>query len=165
MYRFGITLILISLATAPRADLLVAFTEGAPKDSFSIVNQGACALKQKALLIDLGGSAAGLIFDVTGAGAGEQVFQPLEFVLGRENLLDAPHVSDGDTRILLRIKDLAPGAEIRFTIDVDDTLGERGTIVSGAEIEGARVVILDSDAEASFGANARARVLYDSCAA
>ena len=62
------------------ADITVRFDEGAPKDRFSITNQGACPLGEVAVTLDLGASAAGLIFDVTSLGAGVSVFQPLKWL-------------------------------------------------------------------------------------
>lgn len=128
------------LAAFPAAaDLRVRFIEGAPKDRFVITNEARCAVLQSEFVVDLAGSAAGLIFDVTGEGAGVQVFQPFELLDGAAALNAIPKVSDGDTRLSLSIRSLAPGAQIAFTIDVDDTLGPRGITVSDAEIAGATV--------------------------
>lgn len=128
------------LAAAPaNADIRVRFIEGAPKDQFVLVNEGRCAVPPSELVVDLSGSTAGLIFDVTGNGAGVEVFQPFELVEGAGALKGTPHVSDGDTQVSLSMDQLAPRARIAFTIDVDDTLGARGITVSGAEIAGATV--------------------------
>jgi len=66
------------------ADVTVRFEESAPKDRFTITNDGPCPMGEVAVVIDLGASAAGLIFDVTGTGAGVSVFQPMELVRGQE---------------------------------------------------------------------------------
>ncbi len=130
----------LCLVAAPvAADIRVDFIEGAPTDRFVITNSGACALRATELVIDLGGSAAGLIFDVTEAGAGVQVFQPFALIAGAGALDSVPKVSDGDRRVVLSIRSLVPGAQIAFTIDVDDTIGQRETIVANSEIEGAIV--------------------------
>ena len=68
------------VSTPAAADIVVRFDEGAPKDSFTITNADNCALPLTAITIDLAGSAAGLIFDVTGSGAGVSVFQPFQLV-------------------------------------------------------------------------------------
>lgn len=149
------------------ADITVRFDEGAPKDRFSITNQGACPLGEVAVTLDLGASAAGLIFDVTSLGAGVSVFQPLEMVAGQEFLASVPEVKDGDSKITLPVIGLAPGASIAFTIDVDDTRGMTETMVSGAEISGAKAVVTGyaTTAEATFGSNAIAEVAFASCSA
>lgn len=123
------------------ADMAVLFTEGAPKDRFELVNRSSCALQATEVVIDLGSSSAGLVFDVTGSGAGVEVFQPLEFVAGADALVSMPTVKDGDRKLLLSIRKLAPAARIVFTIDVDDTAGPRGITISGSELEGATVRI------------------------
>jgi len=129
-----------ALASGPAAaDFAVRFIEGAPKDRFEIVNRAACVRTATDLVIDLRPSAAGLVFDVTGSGAGVEVFQPFELVAGADALVQRPQVGDGDTRVTLSVRRLAPGARIAFTIDVDDTLGPRGITVAGSEIEGALV--------------------------
>ena len=53
-------------AASTAADIGVRFIEGAPKDRFEITNLGKCALVATDVVIDLRGSAAGLVFDVTG---------------------------------------------------------------------------------------------------
>jgi hypothetical protein len=119
------------------ADIGVRFTEGAPKDRFEITNLAACDILSTDVVIDLTGSAGGLIFDVTSAGAGVEVFQPFDLVAGADALASQPKVIDGDRQLTLAIRRLAPGKQIAFTIDVDDTTSSRGITVSGSEIEGA----------------------------
>ena len=157
----------ILISGAALADVVVEFDEGAPKDRFTILNAGDCALNEVKLTIDLSTSAAGLIFDITARGAGVQVFQPLELVTGHALLGEVPDVADGDNSIALNVTSFTPGAEIAFTIDVDDTVGTREITVSGAEIEGAKVVVahLSKVTEATFGSDAIARVGVDGCTA
>lgn len=153
------------LGTTAAADVVVTFNESAPKDSFTITNTGDCRLEGIEVRIDLAGSAAGLIFDVTGAGAGVQVFQPLELVTGRDLLSNLPEVRDGDTALSLFVTSLEPTQQIVFTIDVDDTAGRSETMVSGAEITGATASVrLDGqNAVANFDGTAKARVSWDGC--
>ena len=131
-----------------------------------ITNSGACAVEATELVIDLGGSAAGLIFDVTAAGAGVQVFQPFALVAGAGALDGVPKVSDGDRRVALSIRRLAAGAQIAFTIDVDNTIGQRETIVSNSEIEGAIVETTTAGVTTSgrFSQRAQALVKTQPCA-
>lgn len=147
--------------TAALADIVVNFDEGAPKDRFIIENTSACPLPETELVIDLAGSAGKLIFDVTGTGAGVQVFQPFELVEGAEALRRVPDVGDGDRSVALDMVDLAPGGRIVFTIDVDDTIGAREITVAGSEIAGA--VIRSGAGEGTFGTDARASLAGDAC--
>ncbi len=147
------------------ADVLVEFDEGAPKDRFTVTGLGECMTGPADVTIDLSGSAAGLIFDVTGAGAGVQVFQPFEASVSSDALLGATEVRDGDTEVTLRLRDIAMGTAVSFTIDVDDTAGSRQTIVSGSEIAGASVRVSNGQGtyEARFTEDATARVPVDGC--
>ena len=155
----------LAIAAPSFADVTVRFSESAPKDSFIITNEGPCPLGAVDVTLDLGASAAGLIFDVTGAGAGVSVFQPLELVSGQEYLSSIPEVKDGDNVLTLSIVELVSGASIVFTIDVDDTRGSSETMVSGAEIEGAKAMIVGPglEVQAEFGRDAIARVPLNSC--
>ena len=89
--------------------------------------------------IDLSPSAGQLVFDVAEAGVGVDVFQPLELVDGADALVQPPLVTDGQTFVTLEVATLASGSNISFTIDVDDTIGQREITVSGSEIEGTTV--------------------------
>lgn len=154
--------LLLTLGTAASAgDLAVTFTEGAPKDRFDIINTGNCPLPAGLLTIDLEGTAGGLIFDVTGTGAGVDVFQPFEAVSGGAALTALPQVTDGDTRIDLALAALPAGAALAFTIDIDDTLGTRAITVTGSEMGGA--MLRFDGRSAPFDAAARA-VLTLPCA-
>ena len=163
MFRIAIPALLC--ATPAFADIRVDFDEGAPKDRFTIQNVGACALDEATVTVDLSGSSGKLIFDVTGSGAGIEVFQPFEAVSGAELLTALPSVSDGDTAVSLTLRSLAPGERIAFTIDVDDTTSSYGIIVSGSEITGAvaRVERSGAEAEGRFGADAVAHVTLPTC--
>lgn len=153
------------LATPALADLEVQFREGAPKDRFTLTNTSDCTLSAVRVTIDLSGSAAGLIFDVSENGAGVEVFQPFDLVSGREFLSTLPVVEDGQTDIVLDLVSLGPNQDVSFTIDVDDTAGAREITVSGAEITGAQVRVdgARANAEAVFNDAAVARVSIADC--
>ena len=100
--KIAISLIVLIFSALPSlASIQVRFDEGAPKDRFTIENAGNCDLGSTVISIDLSGSPHGLIFDVTGKGAGVQVFQPFELVNGGENLRKIPIVKDGDDQVTL----------------------------------------------------------------
>lgn len=147
------------------ADMTIDFDEGAPKDRFTFANSGSCTIANTKVMLDLSGSKAGLIFDVTGSGAGVEVFQPLEMVSGAAALRSVPTVMDGDNQITLDINQLDAGQSIAFTIDVDDTMGAREITVSGSEIVGAQVVLTQDGKSVSgtFGSNARTSIQLSAC--
>lgn len=155
----------LALAGQAHADIEVRFQEGAPKDRFTITNTSACPLGALDVTIDLSGSSAGLVFDVTAQGAGVEVFQPFELVAGRENLATTPQVRDGDNAVTLELSRLGQGQSVAFTIDVDDTIGAREITVSRAEITGASVTARLSGGLATglFEANAIAQVPMQGC--
>ncbi|GIT90609.1 hypothetical protein JANAI62_10640 [Jannaschia pagri] len=158
---FSLLLSGLVLTTTAKADLLVTFRDGAPKDRFVLRHDGGCALERVEVIIDLSPAPAGLIFDITAQGAGVEVFQPFEIVSGADLLLRSPEVRDGDTSLVLALERLTPGAEVAFTIDVDDTLSSRGITVSGSEMAGA-VVRLDG-VSARFDERAEARLPLTGC--
>ena len=153
------------LSLPAHADLAVTFDEGAPKDRFTFKNVGTCAIKASELVLDLSGSKSGLIFDVTASGAGVEVFQPLELVKGKAAVASVPNVADGDNQIAFDIVSLEPGAEIAFTIDVDDTMGGREITVAGSEIQGAvvRHISASKTSTTTISADATARMALASC--
>jgi len=139
----------------------VRFDEGAPKDRFTITNAGNCALPLTSVTIDLTASAAGLIFDVTGSGAGVSVFQPFQLVSGEEFVSTLPQVKDGDRVVSLKLKGLGTKQRVSFTIDVDDTAGTSETMVSGSEIKGATVRA--GKVSGTFGTDNIARIIVPAC--
>lgn len=147
------------------ANMAVSFDEGAPKDRFTFTNTGSCAITNAQVLLDLSGSKSGLIFDVTGKGAGVEVFQPMEMIAGAQALRGVPEVKDGDNQIRLDIGELKAGQSIAFTIDVDDTAGDREITVSGSEIAGARVRFFQGGTSktAVFAPSARTTVHLMDC--
>ncbi|WP_170390369.1 aggregation factor core [Ruegeria arenilitoris] len=153
------------LAVPAMADVQVEFVEGAPKDRFVLRNASDCSLSAATVRLDLSSSQGGLIFDVTGAGAGVEVFQPFEMVSGSEYLNGLPQVQDGQSMVDLDIRAMPPGAEIAFTIDVDDTGGGREITVSGAEIQGATVSLegAQSPQRGVFSSAARAAIPVGTC--
>ncbi len=140
---------LLAVAAAASAELEVRFIEGAPKDRFTVRNAGTCDPGPFELVIDLSPSAAGLVFDTTGRGAGVEVYQPFEVAEGRLTLTSGTRVRDGDDRLSVHVPGLAPGERVAFTIDVDDTLpaSELGQIrVSSSEIAGGIAHVTAGDA-------------------
>ena len=161
-----ILLAAVMLTAAPAlADVQVRFIESAPKDRFEITNLAACPLRKTDVTIDLSGSAAGLIFDVTGSGPGVEVFQPFDLVSGADALSKLPDVVDGDTAVTLKISELGPNQRLAFTIDVDDTAGRREITVSGSEISGAVISVADglTTNSATFDATRTALVTTARC--
>ena len=128
--------------TAARADIAVRFTEAAPKDRFVVTNATGCDIAAGAIIIDLGPSSAGLIFDTDPAGPGENVAQPLELARAENARATFAAVPDGATTAVIRVRDFLPGGEIEVTVDVDDSdrSGPRGAqMIDGSEMAGARV--------------------------
>ena len=166
LWVFGAT-----VAMADTTSMTVTFRESAPKDSFEVRNTGNCRAIPMTLLIDLGKSRGRLIFDVTGKGAGVEVFQPFEIARGRQLAAKTPLVRDGDDQLSLRLKRLQPADVFAFTIDVDDTLNDStlGQIrVAGSEIEGATATIATDGkgnaVQASFSSDAIAVLHRVPCA-
>ncbi|MCH2249148.1 MAG: aggregation factor core [Cognatishimia sp.] len=129
----------IAVSSPSLADIRVEFIEGAPKDRFVFTNFSDCDIGAGVFKIDFTGSDAGLIFDVSGTGAGVEVFQPFELTSGAEFLNTLPTISDGDQLAILDISGLKTNASIAFTIDVDDTRGTRAITVADSEISGTTV--------------------------
>ena len=156
----------VCFALPVAADVRVDFIEGAPKDRFVITNIGECAVNEALITIDMANSAGRNVFDVTGKGAGVEVFQPLDIVSGGDVLTTIPAVQDGDTAITLSVRTLITTGEVAFTIDVDDTGGGREITVSGAEMAGAvaRVATGDVASTGVFDAGAGAIVQMPDCA-
>ncbi|PWQ98162.1 aggregation factor core [Leucothrix pacifica] len=148
--------------SAAQANVDVYFSEGAPKDRFIITNQGECDLNALTVTFDLSTSQGKLIFDITGSGAGVEVFQPFEVTEGSLRLAPGTSVKDGDSSLSVAIKSLKTNEQASFTIDVDDTLtvSDRGMIiVSGSEVSGGEVELaIDGTAPVTttFADNSRA---------
>lgn len=159
------TCFIVSTSVSALADIEVIFREGAPKDRFTIRNTGSCDLQQATILIDLSASAAGLVFDTTSAGAGVEVFQPLEITDGKQYLTQIPQVVDGDQSVALEVNDFSTDSVISFTIDVDDTIGQREITVSNSEISGAQIRLEGEGTmlQANFGPSARAEIADSVC--
>ncbi len=155
-------------ATPAVADIQARFIEGAPKDRFVIATEaGVCADGPITFTVDLEGSAGALIFDVTADGAGVEVFQPFELTTGAGSVSGVTPVVDGDTALSLTVDAFPAGAEVSFTIDVDDTVGTREITVSQSEIIGAGIVVSagGSDLRGVFEDGPSAFVDLPDCAA
>lgn len=162
---FLATVFCTSISVYAIADIAVTFDEGAPKDRFTFTNTGACNILNAKVTLDLSSSKSGLIFDVTGSGAGVNVFQPLEIVSGADALYRIPETKDGDNQIVFDIRELKAGQNFAFTIDVDDTMGGSETIVVNTEIEGAKVDFLQNNTSVSgfFDSNAETTLSLSPC--
>lgn len=147
------------------ADLNVEFVEGAPKDRFVVTNSGSCDLEAMRLTLDLSTSEAGVIFDVTGSGAGVEVFQPFEITSGSALLVDTPRITDGDQAVTLHLKRLPRATPVAFTIDVDDTRGQREITVADSEMRGATasVQLASQTVSDTFGEDAVASIRMPEC--
>ena len=154
-------------ASMALADVQVSFRDGAPKDMFTIANLGVCSTGPMTLTIDLATAPVGLIFDITNEGEGVEVSQPFELVSGAEFVIGSSPVSDGDQSLTLELSDMAPNAEVRFTIDMDDTGGGREITVNGSETVGAIILIASHSvqAEGTFDETGIARVPLVDCIA
>lgn len=155
----------VFVASGAQADLRVSFDEGAPKDQFRIENTSTCEIAETTIVIDLFASRGELIFDVTSRGKGVEVFQPFELVEGAGTLAKEPTVLDGQTEVRLDIERLAAYEAIAFTIDLDDTLGQRSITVTGSEIEGAVVTYSGARVQksATFSALSEAVIPMSNC--
>lgn len=119
---------------------------------------GSCPLGQTELVIDLGTAPAGLIFDTTGAGAGVEVFQPLEWV---EGAAETSAITDGDTSLTVVIDEWPAGQTRAFTVDIDDTTSARQITVDGSEMAGA--TLRSGPQSALFDASGTATLPLDPC--
>lgn len=156
--------LLALLAQPALADITLRFQEGAPKDRF-VISSDTCPLQNVDVLIDLDGSAGGLIFDVTSAGAGVEVFQPVEIQNGT---VTAQPVVDGDQQLTFRISSLRAGDDIIISADLDDVLANSslGQIrIAGSELDGAvvQMTIAGETETAIFADGTNSVVLPHSC--
>ncbi|MFT4607368.1 MAG: hypothetical protein ACI9YO_002946 [Gammaproteobacteria bacterium] len=161
-----IILLIVFYATALMADVLIEFREGAPKDRFIMTNVGDCGFDALRITVDLSSSASGVIFDTTSNGAGVEVFQPFEVVKGAELLSSNVKVLDGDQVVSLNLNHLDKSQKFAFTIDVDDTEGNREITVSGSELSGAVVTMETNNGtySATFDEYSRAVIKVEDCA-
>ncbi|MEO0623949.1 MAG: aggregation factor core [Pseudomonadota bacterium] len=162
-----LTLLLVSTALpvcGPAAD--IAYREGAPTDTITLINSGDPAWQITGAEILLGPSAGRLIFDTVPGGPGTQVSQPFRPGAGEAALADIPVIADGAESLTLQFAAFPAGARFAFTTDLDDRVSgaQAGTMISGAEIAGAQVTVSfahPSGAEEShsgaFDAQAEAR--------
>ncbi|MEO1240223.1 MAG: hypothetical protein AAFW64_11420 [Pseudomonadota bacterium] len=95
------------------------------------------------VLIDLAGSAGGLSFDTTPNDDASSPYQPVEITSGYGAL--SP-VRDGDQRLQVFVRTLPPGEQLHLSADLNDTLGQGGSIAGdGSEVAGASVRLALSD--------------------
>jgi len=156
-------LLALCLAGPAAAQIEAQFTEGTPKDMFTLTNTG-CPLRDAAVVVDMTGSYGSLIFDTEGSADGSDAPQPFEAVSG--TLRDVL-VEDGASVLRLHVPEWPKGGEVSFTLDVDDVLrhGELGrTQISGGEVAGTEIRISTEDAS-GFGVfdNTRRATLRNLC--
>ncbi|MEL6680306.1 MAG: hypothetical protein AAFQ51_16500 [Pseudomonadota bacterium] len=159
MLRTIATALLLAAPTLAAADVSFTFRDSAPRDIFVLRNDGTCPV-MGSVTLDLAPSPSGLYFDVTAAGVGVEVFQPLRVDQGAEFLTAVPQVKDGDRMVVLSVGALPPGAQVRFTADLDDSLSASalGQIrVTGSEIAGA-VARVEGGGQAPFNVQGEAVV-------
>ena len=167
--RFVITVLLSLVPGLAAAEvcgprLIVDFEESAPKDFFFLKNTSETEWSVDRVVIDLGASQGGLIFDVTERGAGVSVYQPFERAGGKAVVRGRSEVTDGDAELSVAFERFNPQEMFVFTIDVDDTLvASDQTRISGGEIVGGKVRVWFTDVDgtvaeraAIFEANSRA---------
>lgn len=82
--------------TTAAADVTISFRYGAPVDTFIFTPTQGCLTGMTSVTIDLVGSQGELIFDITDAGAGVEVFQPFVAITRQDMLVSASAVADGD---------------------------------------------------------------------
>jgi hypothetical protein len=146
MRKMVLTLALCAFPFGASADVSARFVEGAPKDQF-IFESSSCPGAVARVAIDLSTASAGLIFDVTAAGAGVSVFQPVEVVRGSARL---GAITDGDQVLTLDAPDFSVAGQVWISADIDDSLtgGPSGqTIVRGSEIAGVTLRVFVDGAE------------------
>ena len=143
--------------------LTVTFEEAAPKDRFVILNDGAPGWAITDVRIVLVGSRGRLLFDTEAGGPGLNVYQPFELATPGADVRVA-EVEDGSEALSLSFnpgRALQSGARVAFTIDVDDRvqLADMGpTMISGNEIEGARVI---ANAASAGGQSTTLEAMFD----
>lgn len=141
----GMAISASAFATDCKPIVYVNFIEGAPKDQVLIRHDSLPEWHLITLTWVLDGSNGDLIFDTVRGGAGFDVAQPFEGN-GTAKLAKTPIVSDGDRTLSLVFGAFPASSGYRFTLDVDDRIsGNRGTMISGAEIAGARVLVIMVD--------------------
>jgi len=147
------------------ANLSLEFREGAPKDRFVLNNIGDCTLADATVTIDFKNSAGELIFDVTGSGAGVEVFQPIRVESGAKYLTQKPIVKDGQTEVTFNLSALDVGKKLVVSTDVDDTIGAREITVETSEFSGTevRVTVGGKTFSAVFADTPQTVVNLDGC--
>lgn len=143
MLKSALTISLLTFAAPVAAqDLIVHFAGGAPKDHISFESTG-CNLSNAIVMIDLAGSAGGLIFHTTSIDDSAEYHQPVEITHGYGAL--SP-VRDGDMRLQILVHTLPPGEELHLSADLNDRRAQgSGATINGADMAGASVRLALSD--------------------
>lgn len=109
------------LAAEPSA--MLAFREAAPTDLFEVLNTSADGSRITTLHLDLADSLGGALFDPERGGAGVLSVHPFTLVEGAEStgFTVVTGDTDGSRQLTLHFEHFAPGEQLVFGIDVDDT--------------------------------------------
>ncbi|MEL6980562.1 MAG: hypothetical protein AAGM38_18105 [Pseudomonadota bacterium] len=131
-----------STAAACDPRLSLSFEDAAPRDRLTLVNLSETPWLATDLQLDLAPSAGALVLDTAPGGPGTS----LSGAVSGADLSAPPEVSDGATRLMLTLRDVAPGERSVVLLDLDQS-GAAGFApsVSAAALKGAR-------AEATFRA-------------
>ena len=139
------------------ASLELMFIDGVPADTFEFQNTGDCDLGEVEMWVELEGSAAGLVFDVSEVGAGVDMFHRLEITTGSDYIYRVSKLRDGDTKVLFELERLPAGASVAFQVDIDDTLevsaGGNRQVLSD-ELEGVTFGVSDNWTQFETGSSA-----------
>lgn len=158
MMKTALTISLFALAAPATAqDLIVQFADGAAKDHISFEATD-CHLSNAMVMLDLAGSAGGLIFDTTPNSDSTDIYQPVEITSGYGAL--SP-VRDGDKRLQILVHTLPSGEALRLSADLDDTQSAGHEVTAnGSDMAGAsiRVALADRVLKGTFDAAGTATI-------
>ncbi|MFK7962866.1 MAG: hypothetical protein AB8C46_02770 [Burkholderiaceae bacterium] len=147
----------VSLACSlknPELAIEAVFIEGAPIDRLLVTNQSEDGWSIEQVTWDLAPSAGQVIFDTTATGAGVEVFQPFRQLNANDTrraggqltnddelavLASEPTVTDGDQSVAIDFKTFGAQQVFGMSIDVDDQIASRQTIVDRSEMQGATI--------------------------
>lgn len=154
MNDLPLTILALLIAAPCFADARVQFVDGGLKETFIISNGRNTDIDPSELVIDFAGLNAGPIFDVTGSGAGSEVFQPFAVTEGATLVESSPILADGARSATLLIKTLGAAQKTAFTTDVDHTSGAREITVSDGESVGVTIPCSAQGAQMGFKTDA-----------
>lgn len=151
--------VVAGLAAAPAgADITVRFVDASP-DQITFTLAGICETGPAVLALDLTGSPAGLLIDMTGG------VRRVEVIAGAQWVTSLPQPQHGDTSVTLEVSALVPGETIALSIDIDDTRSARPGIVRDWEIEGmaAQVTVAGATVTGTLDRRGLAVIPFSAC--